>query len=185
MALFDMSRTDDTPVMSRPAIASEIPASGIDRLIEADPEERAELVARLDLVGLERLRLDYTLAPAGHGRFRLTGRWSAHATQTCGVTLDPITHAFDEMIDVQFWTPEFWQRRAETSGDVAFGPDEETPEIIEDDTIDPGRLLEELLIVALPPFPRREDAQLNWRDNEGGAASPFAVLQGLSTRDRS
>jgi uncharacterized metal-binding protein YceD (DUF177 family) len=180
-----MSKTDDTPVLIRPVIASDIPADGIEGTIEADTGERAELIARLDLAGLDHLRLEFTLAPAGRGRFRLTGAWAARATQTCGVTLDPIAHAFDEMIDIEFWTPEVWQRRAEAAGEGALGPDEEMPEIIEDDTIDPGRLLEELLIVALPPFPRREDVELNWRDNEDAAASPFAVLQGLPERNRS
>ncbi len=180
-----MSITTETAILSRPTIASEIPADGIEGTIEADGAERAELIARLDLAGLDYLRLDFTLAPAGRGRFRLTGAWTAQATQTCGVTLEPIAHAFEEVIDIEFWTQEIWRRRAETSGEVAFAPHEEPPEIIEHDTIDPGRLLEELLIVALPPFPRRDDAELNWRDNEGAAASPFAVLQGLPTRNRS
>lgn len=180
-----MADSPDSPVLSRPVVTADIPDEGMSGCVTAHDGERADLIARLDLVALQALRLDYELAPAGRGRFRLTGRWTARAAQTCGVTLEPIAHAFDEAFSIEFWTPGAWERHVASGGDVAAGPDEEAPEVIENGVIDPGHLLEQLLIVALPPFPRREDAQLNWREGEGPDASPFAVLRGLSPRNHS
>ncbi len=175
----------ESSVLSRPVPVDDIGEDGRSGHIEADAAGRAALIARLDLAELDRLSLDYTLLPVGRGRFSLTGRWSACAAQTCGVTLEPIPFAIDENISIEFWTAEAWERYTRSHGEVTFGPDEDAPEIIEHDEIDPGRLLEELFIVSLPPFPRREDAELSWREREDPNAGPFAVLRGLSARNRS
>jgi len=175
----------DNTLLSRPVPAADIPDDGRTGHIEADAAARAALIARLDLAALDRLRLDYEIAPAGRGRFRLTGRWTARAAQTCGVTLEPIPLAFDEDVSVAYWTPDAWERHAQARGEAAFGPDEDAPEIIEHGEIDPGRLLEELFIVALPPFPRRQDAALSWRESEQPNAGPFAALRDLPLRNRS
>jgi uncharacterized metal-binding protein YceD (DUF177 family) len=171
-------------LLSCPVLAADIHDDGRTGHIEADASARAVLVERLDLAALDLLTLDYALAPVARGRFRLTGRWSARAEQICGVTLEPIPLAFDEDVSVEYWTPDAWERYAQR-GEVTFGPDQDAPEIIEHGEIDPGRLLEELFIVALPPFPRREDAQLNWRESEQPTAGPFAELRSLSQRNRS
>lgn len=175
----------ENSVLSSPVPIADIADDGRTGHIEADDAARAALIAILDLVGLDRLRLDYTLVPLGRGRFSLTGQWSARAAQTCGVTLEPIPFAIDENVSIEFWTGAAWERYTRSHGDVAFGPDEDAPEIIAHDEIDPGRLLEELFIVALPPFPRREDAALNWREEEEPNTGPFAVLRGMSARNRS
>lgn len=180
-----MSDLQTTLALSRPVVAADIPEDGIEGRIEASPEERSALLAPLDLSALDALALSYKLAPAGPGRFRLTGQWQARAAQTCGVTLEPIARVFDEPVSIEFWTQEAWERSGSSADDAAVAPEDEEPEIIEDGLIDPGHLLEQLLIVALPPFPRRDDAALSWRESEGREDSPFAVLKGLRTRAKS
>lgn len=180
-----MTHPIENNVLSCPVSVADIGEDGRSGHVEADEASRVALIARLDLERLDRLRLDYTLVPLGRGRFRLTGRWSASAAQTCGVTLEPIPFAIDEDVSIEFWTAAAWERYKRSHGDVAFAPDEDAPEIIARDEIDPGQLLEELFIVALPPFPRREDAELSWREREEPDAGPFAVLRGLSARNRS
>ena len=179
-----MPDNDHAPPLSRAISTDDIPAEGLPGRIEASADERAAIAEALDLAALDDLVLDYTLTPAGRGRFRLTGHWHAAATQTCGVTLEPIEHALGESIDLAFWPPEVWERHVRDNGGVTIVPDEETPEIIEDGTIDPGHLLEELLIVALPPFPRQDNAGLEWHESVPTPESPFAVLKDLPTRNR-
>jgi len=166
--------------VSRQTEASEIPAEGIAGSIIASASERAALAAHLDLAGLDTLMLSYRLVPCGRGRFRLSGNWQATARLTCGVTLEPIEQVFDEYVTVEFWSPEVWERHLKQHGELVIDPEEETPELIEQGLIDIGRLLQELLGVSLPPFPRRDDAELEWRETVEQNESPFAVLKTLS-----
>lgn len=179
-----MPEPDHTATLSRPLDAADVPAEGVEGRVDASAEERAALARRFDLAALDSLALDYKLMPSGKGRFRLTGHWSAAATQTCGVTLEPIAHAFDEAVDVEFWPPEVWDRHISSSGEIAVDPEAEMPELIEDGVIDPGHLLEELLVVSLPPFPRRDNAELEWHETDTKAERPFDVLRHLPGRKR-
>ncbi len=174
-----MPATDDGATLSRKLDTGEIPADGTAGVVEASSEERNELARRLDLAALDDLRLSYKLTPMSRGRFRLTGEWSARATQICGVTLEPIALSLGETVSVEFWPPEVWERHWRGAGEIAIDPDQDVPELIEDGMVDPGRLLEELLIVALPPFPRHESAELEWRETVSAPESPFAVLKDL------
>jgi len=177
-----MSDFQTPPALSRPVVAADVPADGVEGRVEASPEERSALQAQLDLPALDALVLSYELAPAGAGRFRLSGRWHARAVQTCGVTLEPIARIFDETVSTEFWTHDAWERSGDGADPLAVAPEDDGPEIIADGLIDPGQLLAELLIVALPPFPRREDAELSWRERESAQDSPFAVLKTIRTR---
>ncbi len=173
------------PVLAHTLDAQDIPEGGIERRIEASAKERAELAARLDLSALDSLSLRVTLSPSGRGRYRLDGAWQAQATQTCGVTLEPIPRSFDEPLSLTLWTPEAWERHTRARGKFATDPQAEPPELIADGIIDLGGLLEELLIVALPPFPRRDDATLNWSEGETPGEGPFAALNALALGKRS
>lgn len=178
-----MAHPDNGAILSRTIDTGEIPPEGIEGCIEASAEERAALADRLDLAALDELVFAYKLMPVSRGRFRLTGHWRAEAAQTCGVTLEPIARAFDEHINVEFWPRHVWEQRIAEAGAVSVEPDEEGPELIEEGVIDPGRLLEELLAVSLPPFPRRENAALEWAETAGTPESPFAVLKDMPKRN--
>jgi len=71
--------------------------------IVAGPRERAALARRLDLQGLERLEAEIEIRP---GRSRdlivMTGRLGAEVTQTCVVTLEPVSSRLDQPIDLLF-----------------------------------------------------------------------------------
>lgn len=178
-----MPAPDDGARLSRAIETDDIPAKGVEGHIEASLEQRAALARQLDLAALDKLVLSYKLTPMSRGRFRLRGRWHAEAVQTCGVTLEPITREFDEEVSIDFWPPEIWERREQADGEAAVEHDDEGPELIEEGLIDPGQLLEELLIVSLPPFPRREDAALDWEETVTKPESPFAVLKDLPKRN--
>jgi uncharacterized metal-binding protein YceD (DUF177 family) len=178
-----MSDPDDTAPLSRAIDTGDIPAEGVTGRIEATAEQRAALARRLDLAALDTLVFSYNLTPTSRGRFRLTGHWHAEAAQTCGVTLEPIAREFDEEVSIEFWPPEVWERQITETGEHAVEPDEDGPELIEAGMIDPGQLLQELLIVSLPPFPRRENAELEWEETVDKPESPFAVLKDLRKRN--
>ncbi len=178
-----MPEPEEGAIVSRAIDAGDIPSEGVEGRIEASADERAQLARRLDLAALDELVFSYQLTPLSRGRFRLTGNWHAEAAQTCGVTLEPIAREFDEDVSIEFWPPEAWERQVAEAGEVAVEPDQEGPELIEDGVIDPGRLLEELLAVSLPPFPRRENAALEWEETVGKAESPFAVLKDMPKRN--
>lgn len=178
-----MPDSNDGAILSRPIETGDIPPEGIEGRVEAAPDERAALAARLDLSALDALALSYTLTPLSRGRFRLSGHWHAEAAQTCGVTLEPISREFDEDLSIEFWPPEVWERQLAEAGEVAIEPDEEGPELIENGVIDPAKLLEELFAVSLPPFPRRENAELQWEETLSKPESPFAVLKDMPRRN--
>jgi len=178
-----MPDPDNGAPLSRAIETGDIPPEGLEGHIEATSEECASLARRLDLAALDKLVFSYKLTPMSRGRFRLTGRWHAEAAQTCGVTLEPIAREFDEEISIDFWPPEIWEKQAQADGDSEIAPDNDGPERIEDGVIDPGQLVEELLIVSLPPFPRRENAALDWEENVSKPESPFAVLKDLPKRN--
>ncbi|RIA56347.1 YceD family protein [Dichotomicrobium thermohalophilum] len=178
-----MPETDNGAILSRALDTGDIPPEGVEGHIEASADERAALAQRLDLAALDKLVFSYKVTPTRRGRFRLTGHWHAEATQTCGVTLEPIAREFDEDVSIEFWPPEIWEQQVAESGEVAVEPEEEGPEMIEEGVIDPGQLLEELLSVSLPPFPRRENAELEWEETVSKPESPFAVLKDLPKRN--
>ncbi len=178
-----MPEPQNGAILSRAIDAGDIPPDGVEGHIEASPDERALLARRLDLAALDKLVFAYWLTPISRGRFRLTGQWRAEAAQTCGVTLEPIAREFDEDVSIEFWPPEAWEKQVAEAGEVAVEPDQEGPELIEHGFIDPGRLLEELLAVSLPPFPRRENAALEWQETAGKGESPFAVLKDMPKRN--
>lgn len=173
----------DGAILSRPIDTADIPPEGIEGRVEATADERAVLAERLDLTVLDELAFSYKLAPLSRGRFRLNGHWHADAAQTCGVTLEPITRRFHEDLSIEFWPPDVWEQQLAETGEIAVEPDEEDPELIENGVIDPGQLLEELLAVSLPPFPRRENAELQWKETRNKPESPFAVLKDLPRRN--
>jgi uncharacterized metal-binding protein YceD (DUF177 family) len=170
-------------ILSRPIATGDIPPEGIEGRVEATADERAALAERLDLSALDELAFSYKLTPLSRGCFRLSGHWHAEAAQTCGVTLEPIALEFDEDLSVEFWPPEVWERQLAEAGEVAIEPDKEGPELIEKGVIDPAKLLEELLAVSLPPFPRRENAELQWQETLSKPESPFAVLKDMPRRN--
>jgi len=178
-----MSNPEQGCVIAHAIPVADIPEEGIAGRIEASREERLDLAGRLDLGTLDRLELNYTLQPMSRGRFCLTGAWAAAATQVCGVTLEPIALDLGETVSVEFWPEHTWERHWRNAGEIAVAPDQDMPERIQDGVIDPGRLLEELLTVALPPFPRHESAELEWREAGNPPESPFAVLKNLPQRN--
>lgn len=176
-----MTGQDTDASFTHTVMAEEVPAEGLEGRLEASAEERAQIAARFDLASLDKLEMSYRLTRVSPGRFVLSGTWHADVTQTCGVTLDPLPLSLGEDVRVEFWSPEVWDRNTSASGEIAVAPEDEPPEPIEDGAMDVARLLEQLLCLALPAFPRSEDAELDWDERDTSGNRPFEVLKKLSS----
>lgn len=142
-------------------------------------EEAAGLARLLGADEVRRLRFAGTLRPEAGG-WALDGRLDATVIQPCVVTLEPVTSRIVIAVRRRFLpavTPPV------AAVDVLPDADDDDVEPL-GDRIDLGLVAIEALALALPAYPRREDAALDrsaFTEGEGDA-KPFAALAGL--RDR-
>lgn len=178
--------------MSNPAIplipySHEFPVADLDvnRPIEVtlkpDPAMNARIAEYLGINGLSKPRLVATLTLQRNGRVDVTGKLGATVTQSCVVSLAPVRTRIEDTVQRRFVT-----ELPDPGDDYQMGEDEETVELL-GKTIDLGAILVEDLALALPPFPRADDAQLETRHFTAPGhtpmsdddAKPFAALAAL------
>ncbi|ARE38889.1 hypothetical protein RGUI_0748 [Rhodovulum sp. P5] len=123
--------------------------------IVPDAESCAEIAERLGLSALRKLRLEGELVPEGRADWRLAAHLGATVVQPCVVTLAPVTTRIETDV-----TRVFRARMPDLpSGDEIAMPEDDTEEPLPD-VLDLSALLEEVLALALPLYPRAEDAEL-------------------------
>lgn len=181
-----MPRNPDPALLSRPIRVEEIKDGASGEVIATETERQA-IARMLDLVALERLVFSYRLTQGGEGRLHLTGRLAADVTQTCVVSLDPVTATLDVPVEVDFWPAFLLDSLEKSSEEPGHAGPLDWPEAIVDGRIDLGPLVYETLATALDPYPKREGASFDWsqRDTEQLGSSqtgPFAALAALKRR---
>lgn len=146
-----------------------------------DADATARIAGDLDLLGLRKARIWGTVRPMGKRDWALEARIGATVVQPCVVTLAPVTTRIEEPVErtylARFETPE--AAEVEIPDDVSAEP---LPE-----EVDLAILLSESIALALPPYPRSDDADHDsYSVSEPGVApltdedvSPFAALKGL------
>lgn len=160
----EFSRPVDTARLARDEVVEEIAAT---------PAERAALARRFDLLDLARLDARIRLRRLPGGMFRLTADLEAEVTQTCVVTLEPVTSRVAERFTLLFGT-------VADAGEVELDGDSETVEPLEDGVIDLGETVAQQLSLALDPYPRAPGAAGPGETEVADrAASPFAALARL------
>lgn len=117
---------------------------------------RKMIAEELGLSDLRKLRLQGRVSADGADCV-LDAHLGATVVQPCVVTLDPVTTRIDETVTRRF-SPEA-DRPEDLGGDEMEMPEDDTLEPLEPD-IDLNRVLIEALSLALPPWPRRDDAEL-------------------------
>jgi uncharacterized metal-binding protein YceD (DUF177 family) len=159
---------------------AEIPEGGLHVTRAATPAERTAIAQALDIVSCDALTVDYGVRALGEGRYRMTGKVTAHVTQECVVTLEPVPEKIAEDVDVAFWPFDSLPRAGEDELEVSSVPEVEA---IEHGQIDAGRVVFEILSASLEPYPRKPGVRFEWEDSTGeeapGAAGPFAGLKKL------
>jgi uncharacterized metal-binding protein YceD (DUF177 family) len=120
-----------------------------------DTSQRAEAIEQLDLLELQKLRFTGQLTPKGKSDWDLTGELGATATQACVVTLDPVKTRVDVAVNRSFLS-----RWEEPDPDSVSEMDEDVESEPLPDQIDLAAVALEALVLALPDYPRKEDANI-------------------------
>ncbi|WP_165814498.1 YceD family protein [Pararhodobacter oceanensis] len=137
---------------SLPLRVADLPnRTGVDFTLTPDAEARAAIAERLDLQRLRKLTFTGKLRPDGHHDWQLEATLGATAVQSCVVTFAPVTTRLDVPVQRRFLRrmPEITDIEVEIPDDdiEPLGP-----------VIDLGEIMEEALSLALPDYPRAEDA---------------------------
>lgn len=152
--------------------------------LQPDAETRAAIATQLGLSGLKKVRFAGRIAPLGARGWTLTGTLGATVVQPCVVTLDPVTTRIDEPVERRYLPAEHLE-------DADPGSEAEMPEDTSTEplgaVISAHEVMIESLLLALPLYPRSENAQLGeavfaadgvapLKDED---TKPFAGLAGL------
>ena len=149
--------------------------------LQPDSEALQAIATELGLLGLRKLRFSGKISAQAKKDWALAGKLGATVVQPCVVTLEPVTTRIDTTVQRLFMAelPEI---------------DDEEIEIPEDDSveklgnvIDPAADMLESLALALPLYPKKQDASLEQsvfaepgiRPLEDEDTRPFAGLAGL------
>ena len=144
----------DSQEFSRFVEADSVGTHRMERRISANPEERAALAKRFELIGIDRLEAVFSLKRAGGGVIHVAGELEADVTQACVVTLAPVPAKVAESFSADFADED---RRRPAEQDLAFDADD-PPEPIRNGHLDLGELTAEQLALALDPYPRAPGA---------------------------
>jgi uncharacterized metal-binding protein YceD (DUF177 family) len=148
--------------------------------ITAEPEERAALAVRFDLIAIDRLEAQAVVVSEGDA-ILCNGALSAKVIQECVATAAPVAAALKT--DFTF---RFVAHLAEASAADEIEIDVDDCDLIEHDgqMIDLGEAVAQTLLLALDPFPRAKNAAQSLKaagvvgEDEIGSAA-FAGLKGL------
>ena len=181
----------------------------------ADEDERRALAARFHLLSLDSLEADVVATrfeSKGRNRkvvsgVRLRVKFAADVVQSCVVTLEAVAAHLEQGFEVDYLPEGAEQTKAGISGgdeftgdftgdfmaefiagEVVIDIDEvDPPEVLIGNEIDVGEVIAENLSLALDPYPRAPEAevdadQIERQNEEIAADNPFAVLQKLKSR---
>ncbi|HTV32841.1 MAG TPA: DUF177 domain-containing protein [Methylocella sp.] len=153
-------------------VVDQVPETGLDVAIAADPLQCARLAKVCGLDAVHLFEAQFHIRKRADGRFKVTGDLKARVTQICVVSLEPFEAPVEASIEVEFARPG------------ALGPasqkDEEPPDPILDGKIDLGALAVEFLVLNLDLYPRKEGVAFAMTEEgrpEPERDSPFAVLR--------
>lgn len=165
----------------RPVIAATIPSSGLDFSVKTTDEERIALSRALALNSVSAAEATYHLKRKSGGKIALTGRLMATVEPTCVVSLEPFSLKVDEPVEMSFVDADEQDTASHAVEHDLSG--EDPPDVIDNGTIDLGKVTTEFLSLAIPPFPRKPDAVFE-QGAELTDTSPFAALKQLQAKEK-
>lgn len=156
-----------------------------------DTNAREALKTRFELLDLN--ALDYIVeSRPWRGGVMIEGRISAEVVQSCVVTLDPVTTAIEEEFKRGFLPFKELYEDSKPGAELEILSDSELGDIPEPltDPVDMSEIIAESLSLALPAYPRVEDADPVMASAAPADAAPildedlkpFAALEALKTR---
>jgi len=131
-------------------------------------DERRAIAAELGIVGVRKLRFTGALTPQGRQDWSLSAELGATVVQDCVVTLAPVTTRIDEKLTRSYLAdmPEIEAAEVEM-------PVDDTVEALPE-ALDLAQVMIEALALALPLYPRREDADLSDAVFAGPGVTPMS-----------
>lgn len=156
-----------TPEFSHRLPLAHVPAGGQSLTLSAGAEERAALVARLDLRALHLLEAELRLKPGPEGVILVQGTMRAELEQACGITLAPVRQSVSE--------PVAWRLLPEGS-EPSDGEDDPDDIETEQNVADLGEALAQQLSLAIDPYPRVPGAEMPAEMGGDGPQGAFAAL---------
>ncbi len=164
-----------------PVKLGELHRGAVRRELVADDLALARIGKALGLVSLDALEAAITVAPWMDGA-AVSARWRATVTQTCVVTLDPLTQDLQGDFTVRL-APKGSDLLPSEGSEIDLDPEaDDPPDLLEGDQIDAAAYVIEHLALEIDPFPRTPGAQFEPPPAEE-PPSPFAVLRRLKDPD--
>ena len=181
-----MTNAKSAPGVFRVAALSSKTPQPFDLRPEA--EARAAIAEQIGLSALRKLSFSGEIAPLGKRGWELSGTLGATVVQPCVVTLAPVTTRIDEEVTRRFLPAEEVLPEVDPGAEIEM-PEDDTAEPL-GDVIDTRAVMIEALSLALPLYPRAEDAELGEAVfAEDGAEplrdadlKPFAALAALKNK---
>jgi hypothetical protein len=166
-------------------LARDIPPGGKRFRVEADAAERESLALALDIPAVAALSGELEIHPVASRGFRVRGRLEAQVVQNDVVTLDPVTQAVAEEVDVTLMPAEAVGARPSRGEVFVDAAEEDGPDVFHNGRIDLGVILSEHLALGVDPYPRAADTRFAGHVESDPATdpSPFAALKALRDRD--
>ncbi len=187
-----MASTVTKPTEPLPPVAHEfhrlvsvrkVTEGGLAQSIAATADELVKIAEFLDVERVDVLRGEISLNRWRAKGLRLMGRLQAEVTQTCVVTLEPVSAHVEAEFERKF-LPEGLLAPRRNESDVFVDPiAADPPELLGHD-VDLGEILVEELSLNLDPYPRKDGVAFDTVAAEAGVKreSPFAALAKLKRR---
>lgn len=118
-----------------------------------DEGQLESLADRLGVDAMRKVRMDIQVTPGPGRDWTLMGRLGATVVQPCVVTTDPVTTRIEEQLDRRY-SPDM----AEPAGEEVEMPEDDSVEALPA-LLDLGAVLEEVLALAIPDYPRSAEAE--------------------------
>ncbi len=192
------------PEWSHRIEADDIGATPVRTKISASPQERKDIARRLGVETVQALEANLVLKRlSGKMMIHVSGAFTAHVTQKCVVTLEPVAQVLDGTVEGWFAetggvVPIGRARRdkqvrnanANANAEVEMLDEREDPEPVIDGQIDLGELVVQHLALSLDPYPHKEGVV--FEHGEDGAVkpvspprqNPFAALKDWKNRQK-
>ncbi len=151
-----MNDTNKTPPWSQPLTVADLPNKRATTFsIKPDAALRTRIADELGLRGLRKIVFDGEISANGKADWQFSAKLGATVVQNCIITLEPVVTRIDEVITRSYTAspPEY-----EAGSELEMPEDESNEQL--GDIIDPGEVMIESLILALPQFPRTADAEI-------------------------
>ena len=171
----------DIPLLDARVRLDSLPAAGRRLDVTANDEQREALAERLGILSVEKLAASLH-ARTIKGGIEVSGTLAADVTQACVVSFEPVPEHIEETLFRLFLNGPSDNPAPVAGAEIYIDLDgEDLPDHFEGPEVDLTEWLVETLALALEPYPRKDDAELDpvFRDEGDDGDSPFDALKAL------